>query len=129
MKVASPAGHRRGGIRPEVEEGDLDALLGLGDRDVLVVEEREHQPVVAAGDGARGLMICGNTDGRCAVTSQPSGVPCGAGVVGQAPAAGEPAGEGDDGDEVCSGGRHAASDQDERGQRPRAGVEGSWRQA
>jgi hypothetical protein len=31
-------------------------------------------------------MICGNTDGRCVLMSQPSGVPDGAGVIGQEPA-------------------------------------------
>src|SRR4029079_5133459 len=33
-----------------------------------------------------GLMTCGNTDGRCALMSHPSGVPDGGGVTGQASA-------------------------------------------
>jgi hypothetical protein len=34
-------------------------------------------------------MICGNTDGRCAPTSQPSGTPEGAGDTGHDPATGD----------------------------------------
>src|SRR5690242_11531283 len=37
-----------------------------------------------------GLMICGKIDGDWFVTSQPSGVPAGVGVTGQAPAAADP---------------------------------------
>ena len=37
-------------------------------------------------------MTCGNTDGCCAPTSQPSGVPWGGGVVGQSAVAPEPDG-------------------------------------
>src|SRR6476659_8095945 len=43
-----------------------------------------------------GLISCGNTDGCCDAMSQPSGMPCGAGVVGHAAAPGEPLGGGVD---------------------------------
>jgi len=87
MKVAGPSATGFVGSAPR--SNALTSTFRSGFATGTFCESRNENinlvvPQVTVPDG---LMICGNTDGDWLVTSQPSGVPAGAGVTGHAPAA------------------------------------------